>query len=70
MSVLGYFGKKRPGLRMPKGDAGGLGVQYSGAVLRGEKSTHELLQADGNAARAAYDSVLKNDPVLKGHCRT
>ena len=79
MSVPAYIaGNRGGGLRMPRMDGKGadrLGIQFSGSVVRGEKSVAEGLRDAGlrdwpeGARDERYGRVNEYDPVLKDHCR-
>jgi hypothetical protein len=79
MSVAGYIaGNKGGGLRMPRGSEKGkdrLGIQFSGAVLSGEKSVEQRLRESGlrnwpvGSRDERYREAGAYDAVLKDHCR-
>ena len=83
MSVAGYIaggtlGRPGGGLRMPRvGDRGRdrLGIQFSGAVLSGEKSVEQGLRESGlrnwpvGSRDERYREAREYDAVLKDHCR-
>ena len=79
MSVAGYIaGDKGRGLRMPRVAERGrdrLGIQFSGAVLNGEKSVEQRLREAGlrnwpvGSRDERYREAGEYDAVLKDHCR-
>ena len=83
MSVAGYIaggtlGRPGGGLRMPRvAEKGrdGLGIQFSGAVLSGEKSVEQGLRESGlrnwpvGSRDERYREAGEYDAVLKDHCR-
>ena len=79
MSVAGYIaGNKGGGLRMPRVAEQGkdkVGIQFSGAVLNGEKSVEQGLRESGlrnwpvGSRDERYREAGEYDAVLKDHCR-
>lgn len=70
MSIAGYFGVRRPELRMPKKGDDRVGARFEGAVLSGEKTVEERLKDDSlRPGGACYECVEDYDPVLRAHCR-
>ncbi len=79
MSVAGYIaGNKGGGLKMPRVAENGkdrLGIQFSGAVLSGEKSVAQGLREAGlrnwpaGSRDERYGEAGEYDAVLKDHCR-
>jgi len=73
MSIAGYFGSRKPALRIPKKSSDKLGVRFEGPVVTGEKTVEEQLASDGVRQVLPGDeyceSVEDYDPVLRAHCR-
>lgn len=70
MSVLGYFGRRRGELRMPKAEDH-LGIRYEGPVLTGKMSVELRLKKDGVRTVPLGKVSLPQDcdEVLRAHCR-